>query len=145
MIYISHRGNLTGSIPEFENTPTYIKIALNDGFDVEVDVRLIDNKLYLGHDSSGELIDIEILKNPHFWVHAKTIDTLYELLKYKEINCFYHNKDKCTLTSKGYIWTYPGCYITKSSIEIAHNFPYKFDTSAYALCSDNIASHRGSK
>jgi len=38
MYYISHRGNLSGSQPEFENKPAYIVEALNKGFDVEIDV-----------------------------------------------------------------------------------------------------------
>lgn len=32
--FISHRGNLAGRMPEFENRPDYIDKALNLGFDV---------------------------------------------------------------------------------------------------------------
>ena len=47
MRYISHRGNLTGRDPFRENTVEYIQEALDKGFDVEIDVRCVDGKLYL--------------------------------------------------------------------------------------------------
>ena len=52
MIYISHRGNLTGKNPELENSPVYIYQAIDKGFDVEIDLRYdtLNKKLYLGHD-----------------------------------------------------------------------------------------------
>ena len=36
MIYISHRGNLTGPNKKWENNPEYIRKALDDGFNVEI-------------------------------------------------------------------------------------------------------------
>ena len=50
MIFISHRGNLTGKNPEMENKPSYISDALNQGYHCEVDVWFVDNKFMLGHD-----------------------------------------------------------------------------------------------
>ena len=44
MYYISHRGNLKGSKPEYENHPNYIKKALSMGYDVEIDVWYISCK-----------------------------------------------------------------------------------------------------
>ena len=41
------------------------------------------------------------------WFHAKNIEAFYELLKLN-IVCFWHQNDDVTLTSNGYIWTYPG-------------------------------------
>jgi hypothetical protein len=38
MVVISHRGNIDGSKSECENNPTYIQQALDQGFEVEVDV-----------------------------------------------------------------------------------------------------------
>ena len=57
MVLISHRGNLTGSNPERENSQTYIQEALNKGFNVEVDVWVVNNQIYLGHDAPQYLID----------------------------------------------------------------------------------------
>ena len=51
MRLISHRGNLTGKYPLLENTPVYIREAVDAGYEVEIDV-WGDTKggLYLGHD-----------------------------------------------------------------------------------------------
>ena len=45
MKLISHRGNLSGPIPESENNPSYITNAINKGFDVEVDFWFTPNGL----------------------------------------------------------------------------------------------------
>ena len=47
MFKIAHRGNLKGPNQRFENEPSYIIEALKEGFDVEVDVWLLKDKLYL--------------------------------------------------------------------------------------------------
>lgn len=57
MKIISHRGNLNGPNKQTENTIESIKLAINLGFDVEIDVWYIDNILYLGHDSDSLITD----------------------------------------------------------------------------------------
>ena len=39
MKLISHRGNLLGRFPEFENSPKYIDLAIETGFEVEIDLK----------------------------------------------------------------------------------------------------------
>jgi hypothetical protein len=56
---ISHRGNVNGPNKKRENRISSIVECLNLGFDVEIDVFLINQKLYLGHDEPQE----EILPN----------------------------------------------------------------------------------
>ncbi len=41
MFLISHRGNISGKLPERENTVDYIQEALGLGYDVEVDVWMV--------------------------------------------------------------------------------------------------------
>ena len=48
MILISHRGNIEGRTDQ-ENKPEYRKKALDQGFNVEVDVWYVNNEYYLGH------------------------------------------------------------------------------------------------
>jgi len=50
MILISHRGNVSGPNPKMENSPLFIQSALEQGFNVEIDVWYKDKKFYLGHD-----------------------------------------------------------------------------------------------
>ena len=50
MKLISHRGNVSSINPLLENSPEYIDKALVD-YDVEIDIRLINGNLMLGHDT----------------------------------------------------------------------------------------------
>ena len=52
MKLISHRGNIAGKNFELENRPDYISNAIKLGYDCEIDVWLIKNKIYLGHDKN---------------------------------------------------------------------------------------------
>ena len=61
MKIISHRGNLKGRNPNLENTKHYIDSALNEGFDVEVDLWKIDRNYYLGHDNPENKVELEWL------------------------------------------------------------------------------------
>ena len=141
MILIAHRGNITGKNPEKENEPSYILDAINKGFDVEIDVWYVNNTFFLGHDKSQYEIDVEFLFNDKIWCHAKNIDALYEMIKYSDIHCFWHQTDDVTLTSKGYLWTFPGNKLTKNSISVkpAHNI----DPGICAgICCDYIGRYR---
>lgn len=116
MLIIAHRGNLNGPQPEFENKPDYIAEALHRGFNVEVDVWCVDDKLFLGHDAPDTEIDIKLLENSRIWCHAKNIQALNVMLKNDHIECFFHQNDDVTLTTSQYIWTYPGKEICDLSI-----------------------------
>lgn len=50
MKFIAHRALLNGPNKHLENRPSTIDLAIGKGFWVEVDVWLIDDQLYLGHD-----------------------------------------------------------------------------------------------
>lgn len=110
MIIIAHRANLNGPDKSIENSPQQIELCLSKNYDCEIDVWLINNKLFLGHDEPQYEITLSfILKNKDkLWCHCKHLDSFQFLLKYKEINCFYHQSDDYVLTSKGYVWVYPG-------------------------------------
>jgi len=111
MIIIAHRGNLDGPNPDKENHPDYIMTALKTGFDVEVDIWFVDNKFILGHDKPQYEVNERFLLNEKMWHHAKNIEAISILNRLKpnySINCFFNDNDACTLTSGGYIWTYPG-------------------------------------
>ena len=138
MILISHRGNINGRIQEMENNPEYVYNAIQNGYDVEVDVWLKEGELYLGHDHPRYQTDLKFLKNKKIWCHAKTIETLFHLLLH-EVHCFYHNTDAVTLTSKGYIWSYPNSELTPLSISL---FPEQRNEDlryCKGICSDNIS------
>ena len=136
MILISHRGNLNGKTDR-ENQPEYINEALDQGFDVEVDVWCFgDGGYWLGHDKPQYYVDESFLHNKKLWCHAKNIQGLYSMLE-DSIHCFFHQEDDVTLTSKGYLWTYPGKQLTDKSICV---MPKKVDKSidCYGVCTDFV-------
>ena len=107
MRLISHRGNLTGKQPELENTPVYIREAVERGYDVEIDV-WGSNKggLYLGHDSPEQQVSVDFLSSGPYIIHAKNAGAI-EPLQYYKLHWFWHNTDDYTITSRGLVWAYP--------------------------------------
>lgn len=148
MIFIAHRGNINGKIPEKENHPDYINAALQEGYDVEIDVWLVGSKLLLGHDGPTYEVDESFLKNEHFWHHAKNMESMHYLNNAKPnylINCFYHQTDDCVLTSGGWIWTYPGKPILSDTAVavLPERIVELYDISkAGAICSDYIGRYK---
>lgn len=141
MLTISHRGNLTGPHTALygENHPSSIDyVLLNSNYNVEIDLWRIDNKLYLGHDKPDYQIDDEFLNDLRLWVHCKNIDALYYMADFNFVNSFFHNQDDCTLTSQGFIWTYPkNILITNRSIAVMPELVANWDiSSAFGICTD---------
>lgn len=104
--FIAHRGNLNGPQPEFENTDEYLKHAYHSGHDVECDLIVYRGTMYYGHDEPQTPADLAFLQQVGVWSHAKNLQALEQLLNLRT-NCFWHETDKLTLTSAGYIWCYP--------------------------------------
>jgi hypothetical protein len=135
VILISHRGNLNGVIVERENSIDYVEEALSQGFDVEIDVWDIFGSYFLGHDEPKYLVKKDFLKIDGLWCHAKNIQGLYSMLE-DNIHCFWHQEDDVTLTSKGYMWTYPGKQLTENSIAVLPKG--RPDVKVAGICSDFV-------
>ena len=143
MILISHRGNIDGQNRAYENSPGYVLKAIQKGFDAEIDVQFVSGLWYLGHDNPEYLVDEKFLLNDKLWCHAKNIDALYGLLNLG-VKCFWHQHDNFTVTSNGFIWTYPGFELTARSICVKPETieSYKDLDKCAGICSDNIRSYR---
>ena len=140
MLKISHRGTVNGPDLEKENTIEQIFIAIGKGFDVEVDVWVIDGLIFFGHDYPKYLIDDFIIKKikDSAWFHCKNLEALLFFANNPVPYVFFwHQKDDFTLTSNGYIWTYPNKDITSSSIIVDLDLNYKYSNIIpYAICTD---------
>lgn len=138
MKIIAHRGNLDGP-SRLENHPDYIRSALQRGFEVEIDVWSIENKLFLGHDEPQYEINLDFLLeiSDRAWVHCKNLSALEELSKFKEINLFWHQEDDFVLTRTDHIWTFPGKLLGKKSIAV---MPHDLDDpkllEVFGVCTD---------
>lgn len=145
MILISHRGNIDGKILEMENRPDYIEDAIRLGYDVEIDIWMINGKIFLGHDEPQYEIAIDWIdsRSHCLWVHCKNIEVLTFLNKYDHgINYFWHESDTVTLTSKNYIWANPGKQPMYNSISVLPEL-YKEDVSrCIGICSDYIKTYK---
>jgi len=145
MILIAHRGNINGKFESYENEPNYIDKALKKGYDVEIDIWVIEGNFYLGHDKPQYGITLEWLdkRKNELWIHCKNIEAMewFNSL-FGTYNYFWHQEDTLTLTSKGYIWAHPGKQPIKASIAVMPEI-YNDDTSqCLGICSDYIQNYK---
>ncbi len=139
---IAHRGNLTGKDPD-ENSPEFLQSAIDNGFDIEVDVRYINGEWWLGHDEPTYKIEspFTIFDNSKVWWHCKNFEALAEL-QGSNLNYFWHQEDDHTLTSKGFIWTYPGKEIGINNIIVMPETVMQLEEikrlNCFAICSDLV-------
>jgi len=154
MKLIAHRGNIFGPNKSQENKREYLEEAIAKGYDVEIDLWKDDQYFYLGHDEPQNQISIMWLvhnKN-NLWIHCKNFKALESMSNIPiDFNYFWHENDKHTLTSKGYIWSYPGQpYNLKSIIVMPEkNDLLKFycndiitdakDYNCFGICSDYVS------
>ncbi len=103
MKIISHRGNIRGSILDNENRPSYIDCAIGNGYNVEIDLRIVDGELWLGHDEPQYKIEHRWLqlRKKYLWIHCKDLASAKECWDYQ---AFCHTSDPYTYTSTGKIW-----------------------------------------
>jgi hypothetical protein len=141
--YIAHRGLFNGPDATKENTVEQIELAISKGYECEIDLWVIDQKLYLGHDNPQHEVNGEWLVNKPLWIHAKNIQALYWLnIVQIDFVYFWHEEDRYALTSNGYIWTYPGKALTNRSIQVmpetADPELKNISNEVYGICSDYI-------
>lgn len=145
MKLISHRGNVNGKLEFYENEPTYIDLAINKGYDVEVDVWCKDNILWLGHDKPDYDVDFRWVRDrlSKLWVHCKNVEAV---IYFKDcgypVNYFWHENDTITLTSLNHIWAYPGKQPILNSIAVMPEINDDDVNECLGICSDYIKKYK---
>jgi hypothetical protein len=146
MIWIAHRGLYLGPNSGQENKPSQVQMALNAGFDVELDVWFQNNKFFLGHDKPQYEVPKEFFFNYKMWLHAKDIPTFLELKSHPVAEVFFHQEDQVAITSGKYLWTYPNKnnILTKDSIAVMPERVGKWKDieSCAGICSDFISNYK---
>lgn len=148
MIFIAHRGNINGPSSE-ENNPSLINSTLSKGYHVEIDVWVLNDEVYLGHDSPTYKVENYFLQQPNLWCHAKNFEALIRLKQLEVKHYFWHDTDARVLTSSDYFWTYPGKELDMSnSIAVMPEVSFKSDFSdffpdyvllnSFGVCSDYV-------
>ena len=149
MKLIAHRGNQFGKNPELENEPNYVDSAIFAQYDAEIDLWFIDGEPFLGHDSPQYKISYDwlVYRCEFLWIHCKNREALHYLNSQKnprEFNHFWHEHDDYTMTSKGYVWAYPGKLPAGPSCicvmpELHYPLEAISDMKTYGVCSDFVA------
>lgn len=142
MILISHRGNLNGPNRNRENEPLYIVEALEQGFDVEIDVWWKDNEFWLGHDEPQYKVKKQFLQNRKLWCHSKNIDAFYQMSDDEKIHSFSHDKDEVALTTKGYFWSLSKTKMTDRSICVMPSTTLELPKGIAGICCDFVLRYK---
>jgi hypothetical protein len=147
MRFISHRGNLAGCEPEKENLPSTIDSAIGSGFDCEIDLWLINGSPFLGHDVAETIIATTFLleRSKFLWIHCKNVEAIMwcKNIVIEELNYFWHQQDKLTITSRGFLWVYPGNQPVKGSVAVLPEIEQeKRLGDCFGICSDYIVKYK---
>ena len=110
---------------------------------VEVDVRLIDGQIYLGHDCPQYKVskDFFLEDSDKFYIHCKNAEALNFFYKNNlGVEFFFHEDDEYTITSKGNIWIHPKASLIKGGILVMpeKRFDIKDANLVMAVCSDYV-------
>lgn len=145
MKIISHRGNVRNKLVADENKPSYIDGAIKSGYDVEVDIRYVDDNFYLGHDTPDYKVNEKWIldRSSHLLFHCKDIRSTEEIMSRSwNLHYFSHLTDPYVLTSHGYIWVdnisldlNDKCIIPLLSMENIRSYNTKI---IYAVCTDYV-------
>ncbi len=144
MILIAHRGNTVGKFESYENEPNYIDKAISEGFDVEIDVRVIDGVIFLGHDAPQYGITLKWLNDrvDKLWIHCKNIEAVEWFNTIGGFNYFWHETDAVTITSHGWLWAYPGNQPVRKSIAVMPELNGDDLSKCGGVCSDYIQNYK---
>ena len=140
MLKIAHRGNRYGKTVH-ENQVWYLQEAIAEGYDVEADIWLINNVLWLGHDGPSYKLSPEDLDSlmMNTWFHCKNLEALdYFINNYKDAKFFWHQNDNYALTSNGLIWAYPDMPVTENTIIVDFDGKSNSAVNCYGICSDMV-------
>jgi hypothetical protein len=142
--WILHRGLMHGPASGPENDEPTLWERITSGWDVEVDVWVLDGVVWLGHDRPTTILQNKaLLTHPRVWVHCKNLDAVSAMPA--GAHYFIHDTDPATLTSQGHIWCYPGNLVNHPrSVAVLPeraNLTLPLLETQGAVCSDYVPAH----
>ena len=150
MRYIAHRGLIDGPNVNIENHPDTLSYAWKLGYLCEVDVWMVDNKIYCGHDKPQYEVTQQFIvdNSSRSWYHCKNFEALKFFSEQMLVmfNFFWHENDKFTLTSLGYVWTFPNNPLGHESVCVLPELFMPLEEcvvlNCAGICSDYIGTIR---
>lgn len=143
--WILHRGLFAGPNRALENQEALLWDRLTEGWDIEIDIwRDTSGALWLGHDGpTTRLQNNSLLRHPRVWIHCKNLAALVSMPE--RAHYFVHDVDAATLTSRGFVWCYPGNQPGggKDVVVLPERSGGCFPQlgNAYAVCSDYLPAY----
>jgi hypothetical protein len=103
----------------------------------------VDGRIYLGHDEPQFEVDDKWLteRMNNLWVHCKNVELL-NWIRSTSLHWFWHEEDTLTLTSKGYVWVYPGKQPIIGSIAVMPEIHNEDVSKCLGVCSDIISRYK---
>ena len=135
---IAHRGLTDGPNESLENHPENILQSIDSGYDCEIDLRVLDGRFFLGHNSPDHEVKEEFLENPHLWIHCKNIESVSYFFGTTGFNYFWHQEDDLAVTSRGYLWIYPGKPLGPHSIWVQPEWDTDWRSCFEARAQDSV-------
>lgn len=149
--FICHRGNLSQKVLEDENKPDILDQRINEGYHIELDVWVKDDKYFLGHDRPETKIEWSWLMKhlSQKYIHCKDGATLEHMILRSgqegfNPNLFYHTVEDYAITTRGSIIVLPGKKLLTGSINMmpelaSEQRPLEERRKALAVCSDSLS------
>lgn len=116
-IVISHLGNITGRVPEKENTLAHVQAALDRGFHVCVQVVYRNGAFLLPCSSGYDLAKPAFLSRQRLWCgtdDAEAMDALCAI----NAHAFFIAERLPSLTTAQFVWTLPPHKLSSRSIAV---------------------------
>lgn len=128
MFWISHRGNIYGKEEDKENSPEYIRGALEQGYDVAIDVWFHNGSWMTGTEGPRYVLDEALQHHERVWFHPMDQTSHRELLD-KGHKMYSPGEDKSTV------------YLPEKNLSKQHQS--KKDMAVYnSICSNYIGYYK---
>lgn len=101
MIKISNRGNVFGVIKHAENTQEYLEEAIKSGFNVKVDLWVINNQMCSGESYPSYRINFNEILTPGKVLFEIKNNAAFSFIVNHQLHGFIKNENGITFTSKG--------------------------------------------
>jgi len=142
MKFISHRGNIDGVRPAFENNPQYVDIALQYGYYVFIDVWYDSGNFWLGNKVKQYSIFEGFLEQEKYICNPKDWKTFDKLFSNEHIHTLWNDIDYYTITSKGWVWAHEHAEDYSENSIITHFNDMDVVPGVAGVCSNYIRSIR---